>query len=98
MRKCLSRKADGVFRSDSCLIRLERYDEAEPLLLGSYSVIEATPDERSRSAQVVREAIVELYARWGRAEQAAEWRARLPPDQPGSGPAGQPADRGGRSQ
>ena len=55
------------------LSRRERYAEAEAILLGLY---EALPDESLARRGKTAQAIVDLYAAWGRAEQAAVWRDR----------------------
>jgi serine/threonine-protein kinase len=58
----------------ACLRALERYEEAEPLLLGAYRDVEAAlGGERARAA--ARE-IVRLYDAWGRPEQADPYRVR----------------------
>jgi tetratricopeptide (TPR) repeat protein len=51
-----------------CLMALERYEEAEAVLLAVYD------DGRDGSA---REALVDLYTTWGKPEKAAEYRALL---------------------
>ena len=62
-----------------CLTLSRRYAEAEPLLLGSYPVLEARMGARSLEARWALRRTVRLYEAWGRADQAAQYRARLPP-------------------
>ena len=54
-----------------------KFAEAEPLLLEAYATLRdgrGVPADRTRAA--VRR-IVQLYESWGKADRAAEWRARL---------------------
>jgi serine/threonine protein kinase/tetratricopeptide (TPR) repeat protein len=64
------------------LLAQERYDEAEPLLLSGYEGLKALQGQISPlyARYRVNEAgqrIVRLYEAQGRAEKAAEWRAKL---------------------
>ncbi|MGD8451548.1 MAG: serine/threonine-protein kinase [Phycisphaerae bacterium] len=63
----------------ACWTRLKQYETAERILLEAWERLER-PEVQSgpqTRADVVR-ALVELYDAWGRADQAAEWRPRLP--------------------
>ena len=81
-------------RSLTVAARIEKLREAEPLLLEGYEGMKdnpEAPDERKREAL---ERIIKLYEAWdaaepgqGYADQAAEWRAKLPTTQPASEPA-----------
>jgi hypothetical protein len=61
------------------LIEQGRHADAEPLLLDGYSSMKASPESPPNRVQEGAERIVRLYEAWGRADQAAEWRARLAP-------------------
>ena len=66
-------------RLASAIAAQERYEEAEPLYLASYSTFDAGDTPRYRAAaEEVREELVRFYAAWGRPEQAAAWEAPLP--------------------
>ena len=59
-----------------CLTVSRRYVEAEPLLLGSYPVIEPKMGERSPETRKARERIVVLYDAWGKPDKAATYRGK----------------------
>ena len=64
------------------LFRRGRHEDAEPLLLAGYDELKrcerpARPGEVSPVVHAAR-ALAELYAAWGKPDQAREWRARLP--------------------
>jgi hypothetical protein len=59
-----------------CLASLERYDEAESLLLESYSRLAPRGNEPSVEARTTGGHLVRLYEAWGKPERAAEWRSR----------------------
>jgi tetratricopeptide (TPR) repeat protein len=61
-----------------CLTALERYFEAETLLLRGYEDVSAAPDERGELPPKAVRAIVELYEAWGKPGHAAEYRALSP--------------------
>lgn len=74
--------AIGGFRGNKgrCLAVLGRFEEAERLLLGAYEEVRgALGDEHKETYSVLRK-IVDLYDRWNRPAQAAEYRAKLPPE------------------
>ncbi|MGL4555817.1 MAG: protein kinase domain-containing protein [Gemmataceae bacterium] len=65
------------------LARQERYAEAEPLFLGGYAEMES---QRGKAVTVITlqisetvRRLVRLYEDWGRPDDAAKWRAKLPP-------------------
>jgi tetratricopeptide (TPR) repeat protein len=65
------------------LLGQKKYDEAEPLLLAGYEGMKQReekipPISRFRLTEAI-EWLVQLYEAWGKPEQAAEWRAKLPP-------------------
>ena len=55
----------------------QRFREAEPLLLRSYSIIRDEWGDANRRSRNASDRIVDLYHAWGRPEKAAEWRAKL---------------------
>jgi len=60
------------------LAQQKKFDDAEPLLLAGYDGIK---DNRAAPAEPRRQAIqrlANLYQAWGKPEQAALWRTRLP--------------------
>jgi tetratricopeptide (TPR) repeat protein len=61
-----------------CLAAVDRHDEAEPVLMESYEIIEATRGATSADAMGVIESLIELYEFWGKQDQADDWRTRLP--------------------
>lgn len=60
-----------------CLTTLKRFDEAEPLLLESYTAIKAKRGERSKPTERARTRLVNLYTAWGKADKAAAYRPLL---------------------
>jgi len=57
------------------LFELERFAEAEPLLLESHRILLAAHGPDHISTREAREALVALYEAWGRLDDAAPWRA-----------------------
>jgi tetratricopeptide (TPR) repeat protein len=66
------------------LVKQDKYDEAEPLLLAGYEGLQAQPKLRQAAQLHVTEAVqglVKLYEATDRHEKAAEWRGKdAPPD------------------
>ncbi|MBN2562343.1 MAG: serine/threonine protein kinase [Phycisphaerae bacterium] len=62
-----------------CLAALERFEEAEPLLLGGYAKLETMYGPSHQSTLKALRRIIDAYEAWDKPEQAAEWRAKLPP-------------------
>jgi serine/threonine protein kinase/Tfp pilus assembly protein PilF len=72
------RPADAESRLGGCLTELQRFEEAEKLLLGSYETLQkasGTPPVRRIEAA---DRIVKLYETLGKPDKAAEWRAKRP--------------------
>jgi serine/threonine protein kinase len=68
--------ADAQSRLGGCLVGLRRFDEAQSQLLAAYQYLQGAravpPDRLAQSA----DRIVQLYETWGKADKAAEWRAK----------------------
>ncbi len=66
------------------LIALERFEQAEPLATEGYErhqkVYEPTHEKTAETVDL----LVHLYDAWNKPDQAAEYRALLPPDKPSS--------------
>jgi len=56
----------------ACLLALERYADAEALLLESYT---ALPDSQMNEAAPLLEQLVALYEAWEKPDSAAKYRA-----------------------
>jgi tetratricopeptide (TPR) repeat protein len=66
----------------SCLAAQERYEEAERILLDSYSELRSSilvPADNQRKA---RERVIDLYVKWGRPDEADKFRAPVKPIDP----------------
>jgi tetratricopeptide (TPR) repeat protein len=63
-----------------CLVALQRYAEAEPLLLESVPALVAASSTRSDRTQDGYRALRDLYAATGRTAEAAQWQSKLLPD------------------
>ncbi|RMF81915.1 MAG: hypothetical protein D6744_06590 [Planctomycetota bacterium] len=74
------RIAIARFDVGDCLLRLQRYDEAEPLLLDAYDDLRDNPTVNPRWPQAVRKRLAELYESTNRPQQAAQWRDGGEPD------------------
>lgn len=61
----------------ACLVALQRYDEAEPLLLTSLAVLESKKDKWAGRAEAAYEALRDLCTATGRGEDAAHWQQAL---------------------
>ncbi len=61
-----------------CLAAVDRQDEAEPALLESYKIVEATRGATSADTVGLIESLIELYEYWGKKELPDDWRTRLP--------------------
>jgi len=73
----------------SCLTARGRFEEAEPLLLESYSQIKAAFGDRRRETVQTLTALVHLYDGWEKPAEADRYRAELPLEAP-AGPLPQP--------
>jgi len=60
-----------------CLVKLKRYEEAEPVLLHAVSVLEKSGTNNLERMQAGYRSLGELYVATGRADEAALWRAKL---------------------
>ena len=56
---------------------LQRYAEAEPLLIESLSVVENARNASRRTVRGVTQRVVDFYDAWDKPEKAAEFRALL---------------------
>ena len=65
-----------------CLGQVGRFEEAEPVLLESYEILDASGGPEHTDTVEVIEALVELYDDWGRPGPANDWRAKLLVEQP----------------
>lgn len=65
-----------------CLIDLGRYDAAEQQLKAAYEGETAMRGPRHRNTRAVVGDLVRLYDAWGKPDEAAMWRAKLPTTQP----------------
>ena len=64
----------------AALTGLQRYEEAETLLLQTYAGLEASLPPAGTRAEVLAPTIkrlVRLYEAWGKPEKAGEWREKL---------------------
>ena len=57
---------------------LGRFDEAEPLLLRSFELIQAEKSAGPDYKQAARRRIVAMYEAWGKLDKAAEYRFASP--------------------
>lgn len=64
-----------------CLIRAERYAQAEAVLLEAEAGLQRLRPLTVKSWQVTVGWLVELYQRWGQPEQTSRWRERLAGEQ-----------------
>ena len=65
-----------------CLLRLDRYADAETVLVDAYNgFVETLGDGHPRTQETVGY-LVRLYDAWGKPDQSAVWRSRLPTTQP----------------
>ncbi|MCA9256568.1 MAG: tetratricopeptide repeat protein, partial [Phycisphaerales bacterium] len=63
-----------------CLTSQKRFDEAAPLVVDSYGVIESSAGEKSHLVAYRVDAlqrIIDLYDAWEQPARADEWRAKL---------------------
>ena len=69
--------ANSASALGACLVKLQRYDEAEPLLLKSYQTISAVRGQESNQALRTLNSIVHLYDTWGKPKAVGEWWSLL---------------------
>jgi tetratricopeptide (TPR) repeat protein len=65
-----------------CLVDLHRFDEAEPCLVAGHAALVAALHADDARVLKARGHLVDLYEAWGKPDQAAAWRARIPSTQP----------------
>lgn len=58
-----------------CLVEADRFDEAEPLLVEGYRILLDKRGESHAYTRTTRERLLTMYERWGKPEQAAQYRA-----------------------
>jgi len=62
-----------------CLAGLERFDEAEPLLIKSYGQLKSRLGESHPRTQEALDRIISAYNAWGKQKEAEKWLAKVPP-------------------
>ena len=71
------RTAETISVLGGCLVALERFEEAEALLLESYPVLRERRPRRDWRAIQTLERLVRLYTAWDRPDEADRYRAIL---------------------
>lgn len=63
----------------ACLTRLQRYDEAESLLVEAYAglVVQADTSAQAAAAGDAGARILDLYSAWGKRDKALQWQRQL---------------------
>jgi serine/threonine protein kinase len=61
-----------------CLVEARRFAEAEPLLLEAHRILIDKRGESHAYTKTTRERLTTMYDRWGKPEQAAQYRAAAP--------------------
>jgi len=69
----------SIFRRNHgrVLVRLERYPEAQQELLRAHRELQSAVGDHHRDTQAAVRRLVELYAAWGKPNDASAWTARL---------------------
>ncbi|PYS90421.1 MAG: hypothetical protein DMF64_14970 [Acidobacteria bacterium] len=57
-----------------CLVALRRFDEAEPLLTDSYTILKNRRAIQDTYTRLATTRLVNLYQAWGKPERAAQYR------------------------
>jgi eukaryotic-like serine/threonine-protein kinase len=70
-----TKEAEGALAC--ALVKRKQFDEAEPLLRSYAAALQANTGVEGDLAEVIRRAI-DMYTAWGKPDEAAEWRAKLP--------------------
>jgi len=60
-----------------CLVALQRFEEAELLLLESYRTLKAKRGDKDKHTQQALNRMIKLYEAWGKPDKAGEYRAAL---------------------
>jgi serine/threonine protein kinase len=68
--------ADAQSRLGGCLVGLRWFDEAQSQLLPAYQYLQGAKAVPSARLTQAADRIVKLYEAWGKADNAAEWRAK----------------------
>ncbi len=71
--------ADAKRRLGDCLSRLERYDEAESLLVSSFEILREKRGLQAPRTQETARHLADLYRAWNRPEQEGMYRGMLDP-------------------
>jgi hypothetical protein len=58
-----------------CLTIQQRYDEAEPLVVGSYESLKNSQGTNNPRTRLALQRLVELYEKWQKPDLAARYRA-----------------------
>ena len=69
------RTAWALSTQGASLTKLSRYDEAEPLLLGSYQQLQGNTGARPVHTDTARQYLIDLYTAWDRPQDAARYSA-----------------------
>jgi serine/threonine-protein kinase len=72
------RTADAESVLGSCLAAQRRFQEAEPLLVRSYTALKQDEGDGAKQASVARQRIIDLYTAWGRPDRAAAYQTAAP--------------------
>ncbi len=72
-----------------CLVALHRYSEAEPLLVEAHRMLEAALGPEHARTLAGLSALINLYEKWDRPDDAAHYRALLPEPVTASAPTAQ---------
>jgi non-specific serine/threonine protein kinase/serine/threonine-protein kinase len=80
----------------ACMLALQRYDEAEKLLLRAHGVLERTAGPASNYTNNAVRDLAALYEKMNQPEVAAQWRGKLPPAVPAATAASRDAAQSGK--
>ncbi len=78
-----------------CLAALERFEEAEPLLLGGHAKLEAMHGANHQNTLKALRRVIEAHEAWGKPEHAAEWGVKLTTTRPARAETVPPASEEG---
>jgi Tfp pilus assembly protein PilF len=62
----------------SCLVRMKSFAKAETILLKASKHTIKVLGQRHASSTGITQWLVRLYKQWGKSEEAAKWKAKLP--------------------
>ncbi|MCP4245523.1 MAG: serine/threonine protein kinase [bacterium] len=63
-----------------CLLALGRYEESERLFRANHLILTQLIPPNAAATRRTRQRLIDLYEAWGKPEEAAKWRAKLPDD------------------